>query len=187
MTFGSKSWHTLGSWTTNCMKYYPDPTWQWGTMTWAQIWVCVHYDLDIRDMTFGQGHGTPLVMDNNHVKYYPYQTWQWRVMTHTRIFGICALWHWTLNILKKTLNLNIKPWRYDLGSRSWHTLGSWTTIVWNIIQIQLGSEELWPGRRFRVCVYCDLDPGNMTLGQSPVTPLGHRQQLCEILSRLTSG
>ena len=40
------------------------------------------------------------------------------------------------------------PSRYDLGPMSWHTLGSLTTIVWNIIQIQHGSEELWPGHRF---------------------------------------
>ena len=50
-------------------------------------------------------------------------------MAQIRISGMCALW----------------PWRYDLGSRLWHTLGSWTTIVWNIIHIQNGSEELWPG------------------------------------------
>ena len=71
------------------------------------------------------------VMDNNCLKYYPDPTWQWGVMARTRISSICALRPW--------------PWRYDLGSRSWHTLGSWTTIVWNIIQIQHGSEELWPG------------------------------------------
>ena len=27
-------------------------------MTWTWFWICVHYDLD--DMTFGQGHDTPL-------------------------------------------------------------------------------------------------------------------------------
>ena len=43
-------------------------------------------------------------------------------MAKTQIFGMCALWLW--------------PWRYDVGSRLWHT------------------------------------------------PLGHGQQLCEILSRL---
>ena len=76
----------------------------------------------------------PWVMDNNCVKYYPDLTWQWGVMARTWIFGMCALWPW--------------PWRYDLGSRSWHILGSWTTIVWNIIHIQLGSEELWPDTDF---------------------------------------
>ena len=74
------------------------------------------------------------VIDNKCVKYYPDPTWQWGVMARTRISGICTLWPW--------------PWRYDLGWRSWHTLGSWTTIVWNIIQIQLGSEELWPRHGF---------------------------------------
>ena len=112
-------------------------------------------------------------MDNNCVNYYPDPTWQWGVMARTRISSICALWPW--------------PWRYDLGSRSWHTLGSWTTIVWNYIHIQLGSEELWPGHGFPVCVHCDLDLGDMTLGQGHDTPLGHGQQLCEIISRSDKG
>ena len=85
-------------------------------------------------------------------------------------FGIWALWPW--------------PWKYDLGSSSWHILGSWTISVWNIIVIQFGSEELWPGHGFWVCVHCDLNLGDMTLGQVHDTPLGHRQQLFEILSRL---
>ena len=38
-----------------------------------------------------------------------------------------------------------------------------------------GIEELWPGHGFWVCVHCNLDLGDMTLG--------HGQQLCEILSR----
>ena len=58
-----------------------------------------------------------------------------------------------------------------------------TISVWNIIQIKLGSEELWPGHGFWVCVHCDLDLADMTLGQGHDTPLGHEQQLCEILSR----
>ena len=114
----------------------------------------------------------PWVMDNNCVKYYPDPTWQWGVIARTRISSIGALWPW--------------PWRYDLGSRSWrswHTLGSWTAIVWNVIQIIIGSEELRPGHGFPLCVHCDLDLGDMTLGQSHDTPLGHGQQLCEILSR----
>ena len=72
----------------------------------------------------------PWVMDNNCVKFYLAPTWQWGVMARTRISSMCALWPW--------------PWRYDLGSRSWHTLGSWTTIVWNYIQIGQGSTKLWP-------------------------------------------
>ena len=72
----------------------------------------------------------PWVMDNNCVKYYPVPTWQWGVMARTRISSMCKLWPW--------------PWRYDLGSRSWHTLGSWTTIMWNYIQIGHRSTKLWP-------------------------------------------
>ena len=115
----------------------------------------------------------PCVTDNNCVKYYPDPTWQWGILARTRISSMCALWPW--------------PWRYELGLRSWHTLGSWTTIVWNIIQIQLGSEELWPGHGFPVCVHCDLELGEMTLGQGRDTPLGHGQQLCEMISRSDKG
>ena len=116
----------------------------------------------------------PWVMENNCVKYYPDATWQWGVMARTRIFGICVLWPW------------LWKYMYDLGSRSWHTLGSLTTIVWNIIKIQRCrcSEELLPGHIFWVCVHCDLDLGDiMTLVQGHDTPLGHGQNLCEILLR----
>ena len=37
--------------------------------------------------------------------------------------------------------------------------------------------------RYWVYVHCDLDLGEMTLGQGHDTSLGHGQQLCEILSR----
>ena len=57
--------------------------------------------------------------------------------------------------------------------------------MWNIIQIQLGSEELCPGHWFPVCVHCDLE--GMTLGQGHDTPLGHGQQVCEIISRSDKG
>ena len=110
----------------------------------------------------------PWVMDNNCAKHFP-ETWQWGVMAQIKILDMCSLWPW--------------PWRYDLGSRSWHILESWTTIVRNIIQKQHCSEELWPRQRFWICVHCDLDLGGMTLGQGHDTFLGHGQQLCEILSR----
>ena len=82
-----------------------------------------------------------------------------------------------------TVTLTLEVHLYNLESRSWHTLESWTTIVWNIIQIQLGTEELWPGHGFLVCVHCDLDLGGITLGQGHDTPLSHEQQSCEILSK----
>ena len=152
------------------VKYYPDPTWQWGVMAQTRILgTCAlwPWPLEIWPWIMVMTH--PSVIDNKCVKYYPDPTWQWGVMAQTRIFGICALWPW--------------PWRYDLGSKSWHTLGSWTAIVWNITQIQLGSEELWPRHGFPVYVHCDLDLGEMILGQGHDTPLHHGQQLCDILSR----
>ena len=99
-------------------SYCPDTDFRYVsivTLTW-EIWPFV------KVMTH------PWVMDNNCVKYYPDLTWQWGLMAWARILGIWALWPWLR--------------RYDLLSRSWHTLRSWPTIVWNIIRIQLGSEEL---------------------------------------------
>ena len=184
-------------------------------MVRTRFWVCVHCDHDLGEMTLGQSHDTPLghgqqlseilsrsnlavrsygpdtdfqyvctvtltleiwpwvkVMDNNWVKYYPDPTWQWGVMAQTQISRMCALWPW--------------PWWYDLGSRS-HRLWSWTTIVWNYVQIEQGSTKLWPGHGSPVCVHCDLDLGDMTLGQGHDTPLGHGQQMCEIISRSDKG
>ena len=37
--------------------------------------------------------------------------------------------------------------------------------------------------RIQILDMCELDFGDMTLGQGHDTPLGHGQQLCEILSR----
>ena len=120
---------------------------------WSQVKVMTH----------------PWVMDKNGVKYYPDPTWQLGVIAGTQILDTSALWPW--------------PWRYDLGWRSWHTLGSWTTIVWNIIQIQHGSKELWPGHTF--FDMCALWPWpwryDIDTGSRSDTPLGHGQQLCEIL------
>ena len=76
-----------------------------------------------------------------------------------RISGMCAIWPW--------------PWSYGFGSRSWHTLDSWIIIARNIIEIQHVSEDLWSGYGFRVCVHCDLDLGDMTLGQGHDTHLSY--------------
>ena len=131
--------------------------------------MCALWSLTFEIWPWGKFMTHPSVIANKCVNYYLDPTWQWGVMARRPISGICAMWPW--------------PWRYVLGSRSWHTLGSWTTIVWNIIQIQLGREETWPGHGFPVFLHCDLDLGYMTLGQGPDTPWGHWQQLCEILSR----
>ena len=110
------------------------------------------------------------VMDNNCVKILSRSNLAVRsYMARTRIFGMRALWLWS--------------WRYDLVLRSWHTHGSWTISVWNTIQIQLCNDELWPGHGLSVYAHCDLDLGDVTLCQGHCTPLGHGQQLIEILSR----
>ena len=110
-------------------------------------------------MTLGQGHGTPL----GHGKQLVTKLWNGYDVTWTLIVGMRALWLW--------------PRRYVPRSRSWHTLGSWTPIVWNIIQIQLDSEELWSRYGFWVCAHRDLDLGDMTYGQGHDTPWGYWKQL----------
>ena len=55
--------------------------------------------------------------------------------------------------------------------------------MWNIIQIQLGSEELWSRHGFSVYVHCDLGVEDKTLGQGHDPILGHGHGLCELLSR----
>ena len=152
----------------NCEKYYPDPTCQWGAMARTRILgICVHCDLAFGIWPLVKVMTHPWAMENNNycVKYYSDPTWQWQVMARTGILWMCALWTW--------------PWRYDLGSSSWHTLGSWTAIVWNIIFIQHSSEELCPDTYF--VVYVDL--AGMNSGQSHDTPLLLGQQWCDILSR----
>ena len=139
---------TLESWTT--IKWSILPIQLDSKELWPSGYVCtVTLTLEIWPRFKVMTH--PWAMDNNCVTCYPDPTWQWGVMARTQILGMCIQWPW--------------PLRYDLGSRSWRTLEPWTTIVWNIIQIQRGSEELWPGHGFWVCAYSDLDLWGMTLGQ----------------------
>ena len=66
----------------------------------------------------GSDPDTPWVMDYNYVKYHPNQIYQWKV-----ILAVCPLLPWLR--------------RYDIGSRSWHTFGSWPRILWSIILIDV--------------------------------------------------
>ena len=103
------------------VKYYLDPTWQFGIEElWPGhgFWYMCSVTLTLEIWSWVKVMTHPWAMNNNCVKYYLDPIWQRGVMARTQIFGICTLWPW--------------PWIYDLGLRSRHTLGSWTTIVWNI-------------------------------------------------------
>ena len=65
----------------NCVKYYPEPTWQWRVMTRTHIfcYVCT-LTLTLEVWLWVKVMTHPWVMDNNCVKYYPDSTWQWGVM-----------------------------------------------------------------------------------------------------------
>ena len=125
--------------------------------------VCVHCDLD--NMTLGQGHDTPLghgqqfceILSRSHKEvrsYGPDTMWtdsrtRWYLQPPTTL---CAILSWS-NMAMRSYGPDkdfcmcaLWPWQYDLGSRSWHTLGSWTTIVWNTVQIGQGGKKLRSGR-----------------------------------------
>ena len=146
----------------NCVKYNPDPTWQWGVMAWTEIWGMSAlwpwpwiYALGLRSW-HTLGSWTTIVWNIIQIQHSSEELWP----RHT-IFGMCTLWPW--------------PWRYDLRSSiprceqtdkqtGWF-LWSWTIVVWNIIQIQHGSEKLWLGHWFLVCVHGDHDLSVMAFGQ----------------------
>ena len=70
----------------------------------------------------------------------------------------------------------------DLDLKSWHIRESWTTIVWNIIQIQHVSEDLWPDTDFGVVWTV-----NLTLDVWPWVKFITHQQLCVIFSSSDKG
>ena len=166
-----------------CVKYYLDPTWQWGVMARHGFWVCVRFDLDLGDMTLSQDHDTPLGsgqqvceilfrsnftvwkygpdMDFRYVSTIGSRSWRTLGSRTTSVWNIIQikvgseeLWPGHRFLVNEHCDLDLGDTRYDLRSRSWHTLGLWTTSVWNNIQIQLGSEELWSRHRFWVCEHC---------------------------------
>ena len=189
----------------NCVIYCQDPTWQelWPRCRFS---VCVHCDIDLGSrpwQALGQGQQLCELLSRSNLtvrskcqdKDIGYmctltlEIWPWdKVMTHPLVmdndsanYESDPTWHAVRSYGLDTDFGYVWPWpgRYDLWSRSSLTLGLWTTIVWNIIHIQLDSEELWSSHGFWVYVHCDFDLGYIDQGQD--SPFGHGQQLCEIL------
>ena len=102
------------------------------TDLWPWPWVFVHCDLDLGDKTLGRGYETPLGHGQQLFEIISWPNMELRSYGPTRILGMRALRPW--------------PWRYYLESRSWHSLGLWTTIVWNINQMGQGGKKLWLGQ-----------------------------------------
>ena len=71
-------------------------------------------------------------------------------------------------------NMNLEMTIKKLGPaykfRVGRATGNEHIFLFGLIQIQRGSEELWPGHRFRVCVHCNLDLGDMILSQGHASP-----------------
>ena len=103
---------TLGKW-PNWLKAITDH-WAWTTIVWCIIQIqlirvksnspvktfClhVHYDNELRDMTSGQGHDTPLDHGQQKTKNQSNQTCQWKVMALTHICGYEWPWPWSYHL-----------------------------------------------------------------------------------------
>ena len=136
----------------------------------------------------------PWVMDNNSIKYQSNPSYSWKKMAWTNdtslghrqeLCEILSISNMAVSSYGLDTDLGYVwpwPWRHDSESTSWHTLGSWAAVVWNI-QIQHGSKEVLLEHGFFVCIHCDLNLWNTTLVLCQDTLLGHRQLLCIILFR----
>ena len=126
-------------------------------MVWHSFWLYLYCDLDLEDMTLGQGHVTTLGEGKQWCKYYLYQTWQWGVRAQTLFLGM-----YTLR-------------RVILSSH-----------IMNLSQVQVNLHRSWPTDRcywHRLgYVYSMTLTLDITLGRGQDTPLDHGQQLYEILS-----
>ena len=125
---GSRLWHILRSWTISeplghgqqlceILSRSNIAVKSYGPDTYFGYVCTVTLTLDIWPWDKVMTH--PWVIDNKYVNYYQDSTLQCWVTARTQIFSIWPMWS--------------LPWRYDLGSRSWYTLLSWTTILWKII------------------------------------------------------
>ena len=107
-------------------KFYQGPTWQSELRYGQGFKLSVHCDLNLVIITLSQ---CP-------VKYCPFSTQLKEEMTRTKTLAVYARWHLL--------------WRYDIRSRSCHTVGPWTAIMWNI-QIQPDSKKLRFEHGFGLC------------------------------------
>ena len=102
------------------------------------LWRWVHCDIDLGETTLCQGHDTSEPLDLGQLcEILLRSNMTVRGYGQTRILAMCSPWP--------------QPWRYDLGSRSWHTWVTKTTIVWNIQIRQPGKghslDKMWIHRQ----------------------------------------
>jgi hypothetical protein len=120
----------------------------------------VYSDFDLWLITLGQCHDTFLGPGQQSCEIL--FKFIKRVKNHgpDKLFAClnhCVLWLW--------------PLTSDLGSRSWHFLGSSLTILWNI-PIHAFSENLWPRKCLNHSEHSDLDLWRITLNQGHAASLG---------------
>ena len=144
----------------NCVRYHSHPSYLWKVTVrkkkiamcklWPWLW---QYDTESRSRY-------------DYVIYYQDQTWQWGVMARTRFHGPDKIFRYMCTVI---LTLEIGPC-HDTP------LGHEQRLCEILSRSNMAARSYyWPGHRFWVHVYCDLDVGDMTLGQGYDTPLGHGQ------------
>ena len=90
----------------------------------------------------------PWVMGNFCVKWEPIKFIHKKDVERTRIMKFFLKWPWTSS--------------NELGSRSWHTLGSWAIFVWNENVSSLSRRKIWNGHELWNFSSSDLELAQMT-------------------------
>ena len=123
-------------------------------------------------LTLGQGHDTPLGHGQLLCEILSRSNLAVRSYDPDTDFGYVC-----------TVNLTLKIWSWVKVMVMTHP----SVMDNNCVKYQQDPTWQWgviARIRIWVCVHCDLDLEDMNCGQGHDTPLGHGQQLCELLSRL---
>ena len=177
-------------------------------MAWTWILVCMHCYLDLEDMTLSQGHNKPLGHGQQLriiLSRFNMAVWSYGPDTYFLVYMHFDLGDMTLvqghdtplghgQYLCETLSrssMAVRSYGPDTDFEYEYTVTltlkiwswpktmthPWMTIVWNVIQIHMALMTFGLDTDFGyVCIV------TLTLVQGHDTPLGHGQQLCEILS-----
>ena len=93
------------------------------------LWLYVSCYLDLCDMNLAEGHDLSLGYGQQLREIFSRSRLTVKINSPDMDWGECLYYDLDL--------------RYIPGAMSRHTLGSWTTFIWNIIHIGQGSKTLW--------------------------------------------